>query len=666
MTHAQQTRPDNAYSGWSKAISVRRQHLLNRVAAGGVSAIVFAPLIGTDIALGWLAAYMLTLLMERIIVRPERGQDGKAPKGLAGIVCDMVICASATVFAWIAFPLWFLGGTFGGICAIGCLAASMLQSISSGGGSKRVTYVTVTPTALVGMATPWLMLQHNAPVAHIIAACTALAVFVVIALSTAHRLYESSEAQHKAMALAEHKRQQAEQAMESRTAFLSMIAHDLRTPITAILTGADSLRHDHHPAEHPRQIAMIEDAGLMMNALLNDLLDQARIEAGRMSLNLQPFDLRRMVGQTIRLWAPVIRNKGLHLELDLQKGLPRLVIGDEIRLRQVLNNIVSNAVKFTDAGTITLKASSWEDDQGNYALTFELVDTGLGMTATQIARLFNRFDQTSDDICSRFGGSGLGLSVSHDLMRLMDGRLTARSVSGQGTNFTVAVTLAPAAEHEIPVVIADSPDAISPYRAALNTRNVTLTPAVRQQGVREEASEAPAPPVHTALAQTTLAQTTLALPSATEHDASEVEALFEPEVEPETPDIPLRVLVVDDHEINRRAIQLILQSFDCDITMAADGMSALELARTNVFDVIFMDVRMPELDGRETTRRLRIGGGPNVNTPVIAVTADSSQDDQSACLAAGMDAFVAKPLTPSSLIAALQTTLEKHQARAAA
>jgi len=147
---------------------------------------------------------------------------------------------------------------------------------------------------------------------------------------------------------------------------------------------------------------------------------------------------------------------------------------------------------------------------------------------------------------------------------------------------------------------------------------------------------------------------------------AELATLFAPDAAAEAPDAPLRVLVVDDHEINRRAIQLILHTFDCDITMAADGMSALELARTNVFDVIFMDVRMPELDGRETTRRLRLGGGPNVNTPVIAVTADSSQDDQSACNAAGMNGFVAKPLTPSALISVLQTTLEQHPARAAA
>lgn len=660
MTTAQQPRLDTAYSGWSKAISVRRQHLLNRVAAGGVSAIVFAPIIGTGVALAWLGAYMVSLLLERIAVRPERGQNGHAPTGLSGILSDAIIFTSATVFAWIAFPLWFLGGAFGGLCAIACLGASLLQSVSSGAGSKRVTYVTVAPTALIALTTPWLMIQLNAPTAHIIAASTALIVFLAIAVSTAHRLFESNQAQHKAMVMAETKRLQAEQAMESRTAFLSMIAHDLRTPITAILTGADTLRQDIKPEQQPHpvgqklghRLAMIEDAGLMMNALLNDLLDQARIEAGCMSINKHPFDLRRMMGQTIRLWAPVIKRKGLQLHLDIEKGMPRLVYGDEIRLRQVLNNIVSNAVKFTDKGSITLRAYSWLDDQSNYALTFELVDTGYGMTPTQVERLFNRFDQTSDDIGSRFGGSGLGLSVSHDLVRLMDGRLTARSVAGAGTNFTVAITLPPADEDEVALNPQVSDEAILPYRLAISTLD-----AAPQFTLREEPAAAPVTPAPVTAYAETVQETT---PEDT------YEALFEPEAEAEGPDTPLRVLVVDDHEINRRAIQLILQSFDCDITMAADGMSALELARTNVFDVIFMDVRMPELDGRETTRRLRIGGGPNVNTPVIAVTADSSLDDQSACRAAGMDAFVAKPLTPSSLIGALQSTLEAHQARAAA
>jgi len=652
MTHARQARLDNPYSGWSKAVFARRQNLLNRIAAGGGATIVFAPIIGTSIALAWLGAYMVILLLEYLVVRPQRGQNGAAPAGLTGFMCDAILFFSATIFSWIAFPLWFVGGPFGGICAIICLGASMLQSVSSGAGSKRVTYVTVTPTALIGIATPWLMLQHNAPVAQVIAASTALIVFIGIALSTAHRLYVSSEAQRQAMAMAEHKRQQAEQAMESRTAFLSMIAHDLRTPITAILTGAETLRTEASPHNRALQLTMVEDAGLMMNALLNDLLDQARIEAGRMSLNLQPFDLRVMLGQTIRLWSPVIKSKGLKLNLSLQKDLPSLVIGDEIRLRQVLNNIISNAVKFTENGSISLNASSWLDDQGNHALTFELIDTGLGMTSAQINRLFNRFDQTSDDISTRFGGSGLGLSVSHDLMRLMEGRLTARSVAGKGTNFTIAVTLPPAAESDVAVVSVAGNAPIRPYPTPLAplATDQSHTAPVLEKDSPEPSSAQPLP----------------SEPILDIEAEAELATLFAPDAAAEAPDAPLRVLVVDDHEINRRAIQLILHTFDCDITMAADGMSALELARTNVFDVIFMDVRMPELDGRETTRRLRLGGGPNVNTPVIAVTADSSQDDQSACNAAGMNGFVAKPLTPSALISVLQTTLEQHPARAAA
>ncbi len=130
-------------------------------------------------------------------------------------------------------------------------------------------------------------------------------------------------------------------------------------------------------------------------------------------------------------------------------------------------------------------------------------------------------------------------------------------------------------------------------------------------------------------------------------------------------DAPLRILIVDDHEINRRAIQLILQSFDCHISMAVDGRSALDICAHSTFDVIFMDVRMPELDGRETTRRLRKSGGPNASTPVIAVTADNAPEDQLACSAAGMTAYLAKPLTPASLIAVLQATLEQAAAQAA-
>ncbi|MND89303.1 Chemotaxis protein CheY [compost metagenome] len=210
----------------------------------------------------------------------------------------------------------------------------------------------------------------------------------------------------------------------------------------------------------------------------------------------------------------------------------------------------------------------------------------------------------------------------------MGGRLTVRSQAGQGATFTVALTLPAGVESEAP---SDAAPAAPPRQFGAAARTLV-------QPFEEKPQAAPVAP----------------LAEADEADEA-------PEAER-----ALRVLVVDDHAINRRAIQVILQTIDCEIAMAENGMAALRACETGVFDVIFMDVRMPELDGRETTRRLRAADGPNAATPVIAVTADSAPEDIAACLAAGMNHFVAKPLTPAVLLTALGQVLDGDAAKAEA
>src|SRR5690606_7660058 len=232
---------------------------------------------------------------------------------------------------------------------------------------------------------------------------------------------------------AERERRQVETAMTERSAFLAAVGHDLRTPISAILTGADYLRASAPSAAARQQVALIEDAGLMMKALLDDLLDHARLNAGRMNVESRDFDLRLMLAQTARLWQGPARAKGLRLRLEGARETPRWVSGDAMRLRQVLNNLISNAMKFTEAGTVTLRVRRWIDDEGGYALLVEVADTGRGMRPDQLQRLFTPFDQTRDDVAARFGGSGLGLAISRDLIQLMGGRMTVRSEPGCGS-----------------------------------------------------------------------------------------------------------------------------------------------------------------------------------------------------------------------------------------
>lgn len=619
-------------TGWATAMAARHRTVTHRIAAAVASAVVMAPIIGVTTILAWVCCYMFIIGLERIVVRVSSATDEYGPRGLQGFLYDAILFTSVLTFAWIVMPLWFVAGIYGGLCACIYLGAGMVQSIINGAGSLRITIITTIPTALAILATPLMLQQTGAETNEIVAITMACLVFLGICLGAAQRLYTSDRNQRIAYALAESKRAEAEAAVAARTAFLSTIAHDLRTPITAIMTGADTLRDKTLPQAR-EELAMIGDAGRMMNSLLNDLLDQARIDAGRLSLNEQAFDLRRMIAQTARLWQDPIRAKGLKLHLDIPNDLPVALLGDEVRLRQVLNNLMSNALKFTSTGAITLRCRSWVDDADNHALTLEIEDTGRGMLDSQVARLFTPFEQTSNDIVTQHGGSGLGLSICRDLVRLMDGRLTTRSQLDKGSIFTVALTLYPA-----------EASAIGNVPAALNQPYIPAVIAPADTGFDDLPASVPA---------TVAEQATAFIP------APEFSGLDVTDTE-EIDEAPLRILIVDDHEINRRAIQLILQGFDCDISMATDGRSALEIADHSAFDVIFMDVRMPELDGRETTRRLRKSGGPNATTPVIAVTADNAPEDQLACAAAGMTAYLAKPLTPASLIAVLQTTLEQQ------
>ncbi|MFN7108567.1 MAG: response regulator, partial [Brevundimonas sp.] len=247
-----------------------------------------------------------------------------------------------------------------------------------------------------------------------------------------------------------------------------------------------------------------------------------------------------------------------------------------------------------------------------------------------LARLFTPFDQTADGVTARYGGSGLGLAISRNLVDLMGGRLTVRSAPGQGSRFTVSLIL-PKGENVEPIV-----EVVDESRLDIARSLASFTPTIHAVALHEPEPEPMPEPVA-------------------------AQATAEPG---DADDQPLRLLVVDDHDINRRAVQLILQPLGCEITTAADGLIALQRCEEAVFDVIFMDVRMPELDGRETTRRLRAGNGPNALTPVVAVTADTAPEDVAACQAAGMAYFVSKPLTPTALIGALQHVLNDTAAQA--
>lgn len=620
-------------SGWVEAIRQRRKALLQRLGMGAASALVFSPILGWDFSALWVAGYFLVQVLDLWVFGAINGGRARS-LGPAGLVAAAVmLMLNAAYFGSLSIPLWLVGGPMGGVCAAILLSSGAIYAVVNAPRSRTVLALSIAPQFLYLAATPVFMVMFGAPAAFATAVAIAIAVFMTYCLSTWQRMDSSRRSEEAARLDAERRRVEAERVMESRQAFLAAVGHDLRTPISAILAGAGVLQDGAVDRTARNQAQLITDAGLMMKSLLDDLLDHAKIEGGGMTIEVNDFNLRSLIAQTARLWQRPIASKGLRLRIEGAAQVPAHVRGDAMRLRQILNNLISNAVKFTESGSITVKLAVWDEEPSGHAVLIEVRDTGPGMTAAQIARLFQPFDQTTEGVSARHGGTGLGLAISRHLTELMGGRLTARSRPGEGSSFTVAVSF--------PRALSNSADLPTLDRAG---REVV---ARALGGLPVPAPVAPRPQEDTRVEPSTVQAEAAEPPPVSDIDP------VEPLDETADDDAPMRVLVVDDHDINRRAIQLILQPLGCEVTTAADGMLALKACDAQTFDLIFMDVRMPELDGRETTRRLRASDNVNAEVPVIAVTADTSPDDITACADAGMTYFVPKPITPATLLGAV-------------
>lgn len=608
-------------SGWAPAIMARRKTLMQRLGLGCLAALSMNPVVGWGFIAVWAPAYFLIQAVDLWVFKPMH-RDGATRMSPARTVLGCALLfLNAAAFSALSVPLWLSGGPVGMLSATLVVCAGLIYSAVNSPGSRLVLACTMTPQLMYLALLPVLMAGQGASPTELLAISLCLGVFALFGVSVWSVLNRARAAESEARLQSDRKRAEAEAAMAAKSAFVATVGHDLRTPLSAILTGASEL---HGKAADPAaraNAALIAEAGRMMKHLLDDLLDHAKLEAGRMSVEPSVFNLRDLLAHVARFWGGQAQAKGLRLRVEGAASIPAWVEGDPVRVQQILNNLLSNAVKFTAEGSVSLRLKGWSPEPGAAELLIEVSDTGRGMEPAQLKRLFQPFDQTEAGVGLRHGGTGLGLWISRELARLMGGRLTARSCKGCGATFTLALSLPLA---EAPIVAPALPILDAPVLAA-----------------RAAAAEAPAP-----ASEPAPAPEPEPLPVAAEAPAGEDQG-----------ERPLRILVVDDHDINRRAVQLILAPLGADISQAADGLAALAAAGAEAFDVIFMDVRMPELDGRETTRRLRAAAGPNQHTPVIAVTADNAPEDVAACRDAGMTWFVAKPLTPATLLGALEAVL---------